>query len=43
MDLKVPIAKVQKLLTDLDIDKDGCISVREVVDCIALLVRRIRK
>lgn len=43
MDLKIPIAKLQKLMTDLDTDKDGCISVRELVDCIVLLVRRLGK
>jgi len=38
LNAKVPLADVQAILATIDVDSDGCISVREFVDAIKLIV-----
>ena len=38
LNAKVPLADVQAILATIDVDSDGCISVREFVDAIKQIV-----
>ena len=38
LNAKVPIAQIQAILTDMDVDSDGCISVRELINAIKVIV-----
>lgn len=39
MNLKIPISALMDALRTIDIDRDGCISVREVLECVKRLLR----
>lgn len=42
MNLKVPTESLYRLIDNLDADKDGCVSVNEVIKGITETVRRIK-
>ena len=42
-DLKVPVATIISVVSSVDVDKDGCISVGEVIKAIKKVKRILRR
>ena len=41
-DIKIPIATIKSVIDNMDMDADGCISVKELIVAIRLAIKRIK-